>query len=257
MKVIVSTFAYAHSLELKAMIDSLDPGRHELTVYLHLHSQKPAVVAMCHELALRRNVRLFEWGENRGLAKSFNDTLLHGFGSGADYVVNANDDSLWGEGDLGRMIDFATDHPEYYAVQAVGEHSTQGRVEHSYSAVLFQRRILRDVGMFDENFVPAYFEDCDYGYRAALVGHRMGTCEQTSVYHLGSGTLEHDPVFREAHDALFIGNRDYYLRKWGGLPGQERYKTPFNVAWLTGYIDPTRRGRPYGEHDRGDLPQTA
>lgn len=253
MKIIVNTFAFAHDIELRAMIDSLDPGRHSMTVYLHLHCQKPSVVAMCHELAKRPYVRLFAWGENRGLAKSFNDTLLNGFGSGAEYIINANDDSLWGPGDVGRLVDYAADHPEYYAAQAMGEHSTQGRIGHGYSAVCFSRRILRDIGMFDENFIPAYFEDCDYAYRASLIGHRFGVCDQTNVYHVGSGTLEHDPVFRQQHDALFVGNREYYLRKWGGLPGHERYKTPFNVAWLTGYIDPTRRNRPYGELDRTDL----
>ncbi len=45
-------------------------------------------------------------------------------------------------------------------------------------------------------------------------------------YHYGSATSKEVPnVIR---DNQFRDNHSYFVNKWGGEPGRETYKTPFN-----------------------------
>jgi hypothetical protein len=39
-----------------------------------------------------------------------------------------------------------------------------------------------------------------------------------------SQTIEKDPLL-----GGYLFNREYYIKKWGGLPESETYKTPFNL----------------------------
>lgn len=86
--------------------------------------------------------------------------------------------------------------------------------------------ILR-VGLFDEGFYPAYFEDNDYFYRMRLAG--MGwKAIPTDILHYSSSTLEmYTPEQKEAHHGQFNANHSYFRQKWGGSPGYETYTTPF------------------------------
>jgi hypothetical protein len=82
------------------------------------------------------------------------------------------------------------------------------------------------VGYFDEGFYPAYFEDNDYHRRINLidpdryVGHLEALEPEVKR---NSETIRRDPSLNQ-----FPKSYDYYLRKWGGLPGSETYGTPFN-----------------------------
>lgn len=77
------------------------------------------------------------------------------------------------------------------------------------------------LGGFDEAFAPAYFEDNDYAHRLTLAGWEL-TVAPSAVQHGGSRTLaSYTPAELTAHHAQFAANRAAYVRKWGGLPGQE------------------------------------
>lgn len=253
MRIVVNTFAYFHSIELIEMISSLDPGLHQMQVFIHLHSEKPEVVAACKALATRSDVQLFAWGMNRGLAKSFNDTLIKAFSEGASVVINAHDDTIWGPGDLRILAEYAVRHQECYAVQAMGQHSARGREGLHHAACAFNRSLFERVGVYDEDFVPAYYEDCDIDVRARLAGLEFGTCVDTDVWHFGSATLAHDEELRARHDPMFLANQAYYVRKWGGLNEQELFKWPFNEPRFGLRIDPADRNNPYPGYGRTDL----
>lgn len=84
------------------------------------------------------------------------------------------------------------------------------------------------VGEFDENFNPAYFEDNDYHRRVDLLGLRAEGDRAAVMYHYGSQTqnaVSNKPVVPPPQ---FVKNRQYYVEKWGGEPGSERFTTPFN-----------------------------
>lgn len=88
------------------------------------------------------------------------------------------------------------------------------------------RLTVRTVGMFDENFFPAYFEDNDYAYRARMSGVEV-TALPSGMRHQVSSTLESSPDFQRRNLHTFPANEAYYLEKWGGGPDREVFETPF------------------------------
>ena len=112
-------------------------------------------------------------------------------------------------------------------------------------------RTIPRVGWFDENFYPAYMEDCDYRWRCHLAGmHRymVPTGEESSpgkpyltpgipatpevkVDHKGSLTVKSNAKYAK-HSKVTHGRmgRTYYKNKWGGMPNGEKFKIPFNGA---------------------------
>jgi GT2 family glycosyltransferase len=250
VKIIVSTFAHSHAVELEQMIDSCASQQYDLTYYIHLHSMQPDVVAMCDWLSQRPNVRLFPHGVNRGLAKSFNDTLLMAHAEAAQLVINSNDDSLWSAGDLDRLITKALDNPQAGTVSCLGSHAGRPIENMHHCAVAFNWIAFDRAGLFDENFFPAYYEDIDHAYRCKLAGLDALTCEGTFVHHAGSATIHKNEALHEQHHRCFVRNQAYYIQKWGGDKGSERYALPFNHFPL--FIDPANRSGAYPGFNRTD-----
>ena len=52
-----------------------------------------------------------------------------------------------------------------------------------WSAVVFTRRMVNKIGLFDENFYPAYYEDDDYGIRVRLSNYQAVKFENTPMLH--------------------------------------------------------------------------
>lgn len=96
-----------------------------------------------------------------------------------------------------------------------------------FAAFMIRPFAYLDIGPFDENFKPAYFEDNDYCYRTILKKWKCVSHMGAAFYHYGSQTQNagNQPV---VPGLQFEMNRDYYMSKWGGPPGQEQWKVPFN-----------------------------
>ena len=52
-----------------------------------------------------------------------------------------------------------------------------------WSAVIFTSRVASQVGLMDENFYPAYYEDEDYGIRVRLSGLQAVRIDETPMHH--------------------------------------------------------------------------
>lgn len=89
---------------------------------------------------------------------------------------------------------------------------------------------------FDEAFVPAYHEDLDYHRRLMLDGNGDKIFSVNLPYlHYASGTRKAmTPERQAAFDKQFQACRAYYVRKWGGLPNQETFVTPFSKSVFEG-----------------------
>ncbi len=90
--------------------------------------------------------------------------------------------------------------------------------------------IVNSVGLFDEWISPnyGYFEDNDYHRRMKLLGFDIRPIESAGVIHVGSSTLKNfSPYEEKIHHERFRAARDRYIQKWGGLPGEEKFLTPF------------------------------
>ncbi|MBV9122748.1 MAG: hypothetical protein JO112_05290 [Planctomycetes bacterium] len=154
-------------------------------------------------------VRVLHPPENLGVARSWN--LLHKLTAPYPLLIS-NDDIALGPDACATAL--ATPGP---LVVLCG-----------WACFLQREECWRAVGEYDENFWPAYFEDNDYHYRMQLLGLNYRVPAGGAVRHQGSATLrELSEGQRQALACRFEANRAYYLRKWGGLPGSERFRLPF------------------------------
>lgn len=80
------------------------------------------------------------------------------------------------------------------------------------AAALYKRRILVDVGGFDEGFF-CYFEDIDLGFRLRLLGHRCAYIPNAIVYHAGSATTGKQSAF-----SVYYGHRNLIWTYFKNMP---------------------------------------
>lgn len=96
---------------------------------------------------------------------------------------------------------------------------------HTWCNFLLNRETYLKVGEFDEKIFPAYFEDNDYAYRLKLAGEKIITNRfMDPDLFRNSMTIAKDNSF----NANFEKNRQYFIQKWGGIPGEEKFTKPFN-----------------------------
>jgi GT2 family glycosyltransferase len=192
----------------------------------------------------RNNLFRLKFGQNLGVAGAWNKALDVGFEQmKADVIILLNNDILINPFTIKRIIEDlqmpgvglvsacdiskkCADEKEFF--------ETSGIVDDKYieapqfSCFGINKNCFEKVGYFDEAFYPAYFEDNDYHYRMRLTGLKA-LCNQGNFYfHYGSRTKQHDTKFGEYIGTCYSVNADYYLQKWGGMQGEEKYKIPFN-----------------------------
>jgi GT2 family glycosyltransferase len=80
------------------------------------------------------------------------------------------------------------------------------------AAMAITRDTWETVGRFDEGYYPAYYEDCDYCYRAGRHGIRTGYVPAARVVHLQDGTRRARPI-RAAADHHFVRYR-FVAKHW-------------------------------------------
>ena len=99
----------------------------------------------------------------------------------------------------------------------------------NYDALLaMNTALIDDVGLWDQN-LPWYHSDEDFYRRVTLAGYEaIDTC--IDVNHDYSQTIKSDPVLNFLNAQTFDLYRDYYVKKWGGLPDHEKFTMPFNGA---------------------------
>jgi GT2 family glycosyltransferase len=176
-----------------------------------------------------------------------------------------------GKSDIDRLAEYAHANRHLFMVTVLGfnKHYVDNPSPHpqkdglagpwigiGFSCFAVNPIALRTVGMCDENIVPIYFEDCDWGHRAIASGLQMGELKQTRIVHYGSLSWKVDPALHEQNtNRATPAIRDYYCRKWGCLPGQGTpYSNPFNNKRISLYIAPEDRHEPYGPmYDRSDI----
>lgn len=151
----------------------------------------------------------------QGVAASWNMLIEYAIHENHDNFLILNDDVILkaGQGEISNII------------ERWGKNTFhRPRAFYNWSAFILNSNIYQKVGEFDENFKKAFFEDNDYEYRMRLAGMtiRYEDALNSEVYR-NSMTIQKDPLLGD-----YVANKEYYLRKWGGLPNEENYKTPFN-----------------------------
>lgn len=171
-------------------------------------------------------------GRNVGCSGAWN--LLLDQATSDEMVLIANDDIMLSEHSIGRILSRTT------VETSVGQFTKPDFVAaHGFSLFLIRKQLVDELGPFDENFFPAYFEDNDFEYRMKLAGKRFHVVDGCAQ-HTGSASLhiQSDAAQRE-FGKRFEQLRSYYVKKWGGKPTEERFTKPFN-----GDLPPGWRLRP-------------
>uniref|UniRef100_A0A7C3SNL8 Glycosyltransferase n=1 Tax=Dictyoglomus turgidum TaxID=513050 RepID=A0A7C3SNL8_9BACT len=186
--------------------------------------------------------------ENWGCARTWNYGMKIGFEDGFDYVLILNNDVLLHPNCVDRLVErFQRKDPDVVLVSAMDirgecivpsdifkkDDKEKEKVSESenpnFAAFMVNKKFWKKVGEFDEGFFPAYFEDNDMHYRIKLAGLKAVCYPPALFYHYGSRTqndLRYPGGLVPSNQ--FLKNRDYYISKWGGMPGQEKFIHPFN-----------------------------
>lgn len=176
--------------------------------------------------------------ENMGFAKGCNEAVKYADPDSDIFFLN-NDTrmpanalfwlrmGLYASGDTGavgalqnyssdQLMDVSFDLPEQYmefgAKQNTGANNSLrecGKL--SGFAMLVRREVIDNVGVFDEQFSPGYFEDDDLSFRIRQAGYRLCVCNNSFIYHAGSQAFARNPQAEE----IFRTNREKFRQKWG------------------------------------------
>lgn len=164
---------------------------------------------------------------NAGVAASWNLGVHEALLLGADFVTLCSAAVRFepdGGAALCRTADLASENEQW----PYGFESMMG-----WKCITLGADTFGQVGFFDENFYPAYFEDNDYIWRMRCAGilEPAGTSRSTRKIPW-VGALKYE-VTEDAHALKHAGVKvdfasleKYYVSKWGGPPGEEKTCTP-------------------------------
>lgn len=160
---------------------------------------------------------------NAGVAASWNEAIKL---FPAPYWVIGSDDIAFAPGDLA-LMEAACSGDDWFCVAS--------NLHFSFFAI--SRLGVNAVGLFDENFYPAYYEDFDWLYRAGLVDANRCRAVATKALHGFSGessaTIRSTEEIGRKNERTYAHNVEYYKLKWGGDWKQEKFRHPFNDPRLS------------------------
>lgn len=156
--------------------------------------------------------------KNLGCARSWNHVMRTCPGA---WLMSGNDIQFT-PGDIKKIADVLEANQDASIVCAMG-----------YAVYCMTEIGVKKVGLFDENFYPAYFEDNDHFRRVRLTGAKAVGVPDFKAIHgeaplWGSATVNSDPEIQKKNSITFTNLRNYYIQKWGGEPDKEKFNTPYN-----------------------------
>lgn len=80
-------------------------------------------------------------------------------------------------------------------------------IEPLFCCVIIKREVIEKIGLLDENFTPAFWEDNDYCLRAMYAGYLLARSNRTFVYH------NHSTTSKSISNEIFNRNKDYFFKK--------------------------------------------
>lgn len=162
---------------------------------------------------LTRKIGIQRPGRNIGVAASWNRILRYAHGRGEPVVIS-NDDVVLSRGAFEELCEMLY-AGKYDFVNGLGW------------ALFGQTAACTEkAGYYDENFYPAYYEDCDYDIRLKLAGVPRGQIA-SPVEHVGWATTR-ELQNQSEHNEWLRRNYEYFCQKWGGAPGSESFTSPFD-----------------------------
>lgn len=166
-----------------------------------------------------RGATVFYYPENIGVAKAWN----MGLKAGCDWTFLVSSAVAFPNG-FSEVLAELNKATEYALLTDCAWHCNA-----------ISKKCVERVGYFDENFYPAYYEDTDYYRRMNLSGaeHNRPIAFIPAIGSRQSNSLDSGlPVH-------FQKLEDYYVKKWGGKPGEEKFDKPWNKDGLSHWVGQT------------------
>ena len=207
---------------LKRCLESLDYPVDNLIVFVN--SEDPSITKTLSELKnsnIRNLVVQHRYKYGRGCGPAFNE-VIKAFPHGP-YWMLVGADNYFHPGNLAKIDQYCRENSETFYFWA------------SDVIPILTVRGVSTIGLFDENLYPCYFEDSDYVYRIKLAGSEPRGIPHVGVGHgseaiRGNVTTHTNLDYKFKNEITYSQNKDYYVRKWGGEPGKEIYRSPFNIS---------------------------
>ena len=183
------------------------------------------------EIFEHENILIYKQEKNLGVAGSWNLICKIIFQElGLDFAWIINDDVYSGL-NLEKIRNLMSDYSYQVSEGLLGCEGS------CFTSFIISNKTFNEIGEFDNNFYPAYFEDNDYFYRLKLSGKAvLEVPELIPIVFNKSKTIEKNPDLNKNFDE----NKKKYEAKWGGLPHHEKYEKQFNGKVLN-VITPTIR----------------
>lgn len=87
--------------------------------------------------------------------------------------------------------------------------------------MLIRKKVYDDIGLFDEQFSPAYFEDPDFCFRAIQAGYKLAWWPDCPIKHLAHQTIGAQQLFNK--QAQFLLSWKKFQDKWKDYyPGDQK-----------------------------------
>lgn len=182
------------------------------------------------ELQKKYHFEIFSPRYNLGVAASWNRIITTAWSRGYDFVYIGSNDTILAPNSLKTFVEMAKIEPECLWLM------------NAFNFFCIRLSAIPTIGLFDENFMPAYFEDNDYVRRIELSPLQIVNLEPYSrelngrtlppappSHHIGSQTIHSNEKYKELNHYTFNEwNKNHYIMKWGGIPGSETYIHPYN-----------------------------
>lgn len=253
MNIDIVTIAFKSGMNIRHLVESAyRNSSSNIRFTIFQHSAQLDVEEACLWARDMYGAKLHQRRENTSVASAWNVGMFESYENGADACIICGDDVTVEMNGLDALALKAVSNPDRYMVSCGGWHVGHRQFEHThgYSCFAINPIALDKIGCFDENFRPAYLEDCDHHHRATLLGLAEENVPTLCITHYGSYSVSTDAEFRLKNLATQRKNGLYYMKKWGGLNGDENYDIPFNDDKLSLKIPYDNRTRPYGKYDR-------
>ncbi|MCA9405721.1 MAG: glycosyltransferase, partial [Candidatus Omnitrophica bacterium] len=184
--------------------------------------------------------------ENLGNTKAVNQGLKAATNK---YICNLDNDTLVTEGWLTGLIEALETEPEVGMAVPAGrgtmmpKEETLEAVEHCGQAlaerrgslmelpavdcfcVVFKKKMVDEIGYWDEIYSPGYYDDTDYSCRARQAGYKAVCALGTYVYHRTSGSFKKN----KRREEIFNRNKKIF---------HSRYGVPQRIVFVVDRHDP-------------------
>lgn len=155
-----------------------------------------------------KGAEILYFPENIGVAKSWNIALR----ADCDWTFFVSCNAVFPNG-FSEVLTELNKATEYAMLTTMAWHCNA-----------ISRKCVEQVGYFDENFYPAYFEDTDYYYRMRLAKIPI----QIPVLNIPGYSSRQSNSLDKGLQVNFLELEKYYIEKWGGKPGEETYTLAWN-----------------------------